>query len=54
MSEHTCGGLHDLSCEACYEEQIQRESQAEELPGETRNTFYGDYEPEEWDVVGGL
>ena len=54
LPEHTCGGMYDLSCEACYELQLQRDSRREDLPGESRNTAADDYEPCEWDVVGGL
>ncbi len=50
--EHTCGGMFDLSCEACYEERLQLESQREDYPGESR--YCGEFEVYGWDVVGGL
>jgi hypothetical protein len=52
MPEHTCAGMHDLSCEACWEDRCRLDAERDELPGESR--YAADYEPEEWDVVGGL
>lgn len=48
--EHTCSGFYDLSCAACI---AIREQLRDDLPGESRWNG-GGYEPEEWDVVGGL
>ena len=45
--EHTCSGMYDLSCEACWEERC-----LDEMPvGESR---WCEYEDEPSDVVGGL
>lgn len=51
--EHTCAGMYDLSCEACWEERLEEEARREELPGERRDYWSYD-EPCEWDVIGGL
>ncbi len=52
--EHTCAGMFDTSCEACYEDQCQRDVAREELPGESRCAGWTYDEPLEWDVDGGL
>jgi hypothetical protein len=42
--EHTCGGMYDITCEAC--------AYRDNLPGESRYAHLD--EPVEWDVIGGL
>jgi len=50
-------GEREFCDETCYEEHRSEmnaldDGYTDELPGESR--YAGDYEPEEWDVVGGL
>jgi hypothetical protein len=52
--EHTCGRMYDLSCEACWEEQCQRDSLLDEYPGELRYSGDIDCLGYETDVLGGL
>jgi hypothetical protein len=46
--EHTCGGMYDISCEACQELWAARDAANGPAEPEPR------YEPDDRDVVGGL
>ena len=49
-----CGNFCDDTCKREYadEQEVRIDQLKEELPGESQ--YQPDYEPEEWDVVGGL
>ncbi len=48
--EHTCAGMYDVSCEACKENEPENQRSPED------GGIWSDYsyEPEDWDVEGGL
>lgn len=47
--EHTCAGMYDTTCEACWE--AMNLPGPEDTSGKCPDSYY---EPQEWDVVGGL
>lgn len=53
-----CGplGFCDETCQSEYDLELRQMQDAvrEDLPGETRHSTMTYWEPEEWDVVGGL